>query len=110
MNVDSRWIDTKGLRDNDTLRAEIGRHDRVRAVVWGHVHQDFQRRMDGVEWIATPSTCIQFAVNSAEFALDRQAPAYRVLDLHADGRVETRVRRLAETEYAEALDRDRPAN
>ncbi len=106
MNVDSRWIDDKGLRANDALRAEIGRHDRVRAVVWGHVHQEFQRRVDGVEWIATPSTCVQFAVNSEEYALDRQPPAYRVLNLHADGSVETRVRQLATAEYAHALASD----
>ncbi len=103
MNVGSAWIDTKGLLDNETLRTEIERHDRVRAVVWGHVHQEFQQRENGIEWIATPSTCIQFAPGSAAFALDAQAPAYRVLDLHTDGRVETRVVRLAADDYTDAL-------
>ena len=93
-DVGSRWIDAKGLPRNAELRAEIARHDRVRAVVWGHVHQEFRLRSGGIDWLATPSTCVQFAPASVDFATDALPPGYRVLDLLADGRVETRVERL----------------
>ncbi len=106
MNVGSAWIDAKGLLDNDVLRAEIRRHDRVRGVVWGHVHQDFRQRQNGIEWIATPSTCIQFTPGADEFTLDEPTPAYRVLDLHADGRIETRLFRLPANDRAQTRGRD----
>jgi Icc protein len=44
--------------------------------------------------LATPSTCSQFKPHSDEFATDETPPAWRTLTLHADGSIETRVRRL----------------
>ncbi|MGH8327024.1 MAG: 3',5'-cyclic-AMP phosphodiesterase, partial [Steroidobacteraceae bacterium] len=41
--------------------------------------------------LATPSTCTQFLPRSAEFALDRLPPAYRTLELCADGSIVTDV-------------------
>ena len=93
-DVGSRWIDAKGMPRNAGLRAEIARHDRVRAVVWGHVHQEFRLRSDDIDWLATPSTCVQFAPASDDYAIDPLPPGYRVLDLLPDGSVETRVERL----------------
>jgi Icc protein len=49
------------------------------------VHQDFQAEHAGIQIIATPSTCSQFAAGSDEFAIDDNPPAYRRIELHADG-------------------------
>lgn len=90
----SQWIDDKGLRDSHLLRARISAHDQVRGVLWGHVHQETRQRFDGIEWMSTPSTCVQFKPLAEEFALDDLAPGFRRLALHADGRIETEVHRL----------------
>jgi Icc protein len=90
----SAWIDQLGLRNaqafTDTVRAQAN----VRGVLWGHVHQQWHRQIDGIEWMSTPSTCIQFKPGSKGFALDDLAPGYRCLDLHADGKIITRVHRI----------------
>ena len=90
----SEWIDKKGLLDADRFRAGLARHDNVRGVVWGHVHQEFHRSIDGVRWMSTPSSCVQFKPGSTEFALDDARPGYRRLKLGADGSIETTVLRV----------------
>ncbi|KTC63185.1 hypothetical protein AO262_22830 [Pseudomonas fluorescens ABAC62] len=44
--------------------------------------------------LASPSTCIQFAPGSEDFKVSEQAPGYRWLRLHGDGRLETGVERV----------------
>ena len=90
----SRWIDALGLENAGEFRQELARHRNVRAVLWGHVHQEARHTRDGIEWMSTPSSCVQFKPGSAEFAIGDEAPGYRYLELVGDGRIETRVTRL----------------
>ena len=93
--VGSPWLDTMAVDNAAALFAILDRHPQVRGLLWGHVHQDFHQLRQGVHLIASPSTCIQFAPDSTDFALDDTAPGYRWLRLHADGRIDTGVERLA---------------
>ncbi len=94
LDCGSEWLDLKGLKDNDQLRAQLVQYDNLRAVLWGHVHQESHRISDGVEWMSTPSSCVQFKPGSKDFALGSEAPGYRHLNLHADGRIESAVHRV----------------
>lgn len=85
----SLWLDTVPLRNADEFLAICDRHPRVRAIVWGHVHQASDRERRGVRLLSTPSTCAQFKPGSDQFALDTRPPGYRWIDLHPDGRVDT---------------------
>jgi 3',5'-cyclic-AMP phosphodiesterase len=91
VRMGSRWLDQVGLDNADALFAVLDRHPQVRTLLWGHVHQAYDGRRNGVRLLATPSTCAQFAPGVDGFAIDRRPPAYRWLDLHDDGRVETGV-------------------
>ena len=90
----SRWLDEKGLDQAEQLRGRLAQHDQVRGVLWGHVHQESDRFIDGIQWMSTPSTCIQFKADSAEFAISDEAPGYRQLRLNADGSLHTEVIRV----------------
>ncbi len=92
----SRWLDTMAVDNGEALFACIDRHPQVRAVVWGHVHQPFDRQRNGVRLLATPSTCLQFLPGSEDFAVEEVPPGYRWLELHPDGRLDTGVERLAD--------------
>jgi Icc protein len=94
LDTGSLWIDQKGLHDSDQFRENIARHDNVRGVLWGHVHQETYQAIAGVEWMSTPSSCVQFRPDSREFAIGTEAPGYRHLNLYADGRITTRVHRV----------------
>ena len=99
VDTGSRWIDRKGLRGQQELVGRIRAHANVRGVVWGHVHQEAHHRLDDIEWMSTPSSCVQFKPGSEDFAVDTAAPGYRSLALHADGRIDTAVHRLQGFEF-----------
>ncbi|NJR48861.1 MAG: 3',5'-cyclic-AMP phosphodiesterase [Leptolyngbyaceae cyanobacterium CSU_1_3] len=100
--TDSDWLDTSILQNPEDLFAVIDRHPQVELVVFGHIHQEFLCQREGVTYVGTPSTCIQFEPKSTHFALGSQEPGFRLLSLHPDGSWETEVRRIA---YAHQLDR-----
>lgn len=94
IDVGSYWIDQKGLQEREGFHELISRHDNIRAVLWGHVHQQTQRSIAGVEWMSTPSSCVQFEPGADAFSVSDEAPGYRRLALYADGRIETSVERI----------------
>jgi Icc protein len=83
-----------GLRNPDALFAVLERFPQTRALLWGHVHQEFDQQRGGLRLMASPSTCIQFAPNSEDFGLDSLPPGYRWLRLLEDGQIETGVSRI----------------
>lgn len=91
VDLDSRWLDAIGLANRDEFWRVIDAHSHVRAVAWGHVHQEYDGLRGAVRLIATPSTGAQFLPKSERYALDTRPPAYRRFALHADGRMESEV-------------------
>ena len=96
----SRWLDSVALANADELFAVLDRHAHVRGLLWGHVHQAWEGERRGVRLLSTPSTCAQFKPNSDGFALDARPPAYRWLELGADGRIATGVQWVADAALA----------
>ena len=90
----STWLDQHQLHNAEAFWQVVGRHPQVRAILCGHIHQELDRIHQGVRVLATPSTCIQFQPDSHDFALDQKSPGWRLLTLHANGTLETRVQRL----------------
>ena len=89
--MSSRWLDRVGLQNAGEFLDIIDRHANVRGLVWGHVHQRYDALRNGVRLLATPSTCAQFLPRAEQFAVDRMPPAYRTLELKADGSITTEV-------------------
>ena len=89
--MSSRWLDRVGLENPGEFFDVIDRHANVRGIVWGHVHQSYDALRRDVRLLATPSTCAQFLPRAEHFAIDRQPPAYRTLELKADGSIVTDV-------------------
>jgi Icc protein len=84
----SRWLDSVGLENREQFLAAVAAIPRVRLVLFGHVHQDYEGAHEGLQILGTPSTCRQFARRSTLFAVDDNPPAYRRLNLYTDGRFE----------------------
>jgi Icc protein len=87
----SAWLSEVELDNPSALFAVTDRYPTVRAIVWGHTHQQADEQRRGVHLLGTPSTCVQFNPTMDGFATDEQPPAYRCIDLHADGTIETQV-------------------
>lgn len=84
----SRWLDSVGLEDRQPFLAALSTMSKVRLVLFGHVHQEYEGEHEGLRVVGTPSTCRQFARHSELFAVDDKPPAYRRLNLYTDGRFE----------------------
>jgi Icc protein len=89
--MSSRWLDRVGLANPDDLFGVLDAHRNVRALLFGHVHQSFETLRGRVRLLATPSTCRQFLPRAEDFAVDERPPAYRTLELHADGTLQSEV-------------------
>lgn len=94
--VGSQWIDSMGLDNADAFMAIIEQAPSVRGVLWGHVHQHYDQVHKGVRLMATPSTCVQFATHSDDFAVDDAPPGFRLLALTPDGGIHSQVIRTPE--------------
>ncbi|MBI4696586.1 MAG: metallophosphoesterase [Gammaproteobacteria bacterium] len=92
--IASPWMDAMGLADASGFWAALDGARRVRGVVFGHVHQSVAQRRGAVRVLGAPSTCVQFAPHAIRFQRDERPPAYRRLELRADGRIVTRVVRV----------------
>lgn len=87
--VGSQWLDSVGLQNRTEFLDAIAASGKVRGAIFGHVHQEFEVTQASIKVIGTPSTCRQFKIGSDEFALDDKPPAYRRIELHADGALES---------------------
>lgn len=97
--IDCAWMAPIGLRNADALFAVLDRYPQVRALLWGHIHQEWDQVRNGVRLLASPSTCIQFEPGSEDFKVGEQAPGYRWLRLHSDGAIDTGVSRVSGFEF-----------
>ena len=93
IRVGCEWLDEQMVSDAPEFFAVIDEHPRVRAVLWGHVHQELDERRGPMRMLCTPSTCVQFLPGQEDFAVDTRAPGYRWLELADDGSIQTGVSR-----------------
>jgi len=96
--LESAWLDEQSVKNaSDALDILKPIADQA-AVISGHVHQESDELINGVRMMTTPSTCVQFAPRSQDFALDIKDPGYRRLVLHPNARIETQVIRISDEE------------
>lgn len=94
--VGSEWLDTMTISDGAALLAILDTAPQVKAVMFGHVHQEFEEYRDGTLYASVPSTFFQFKPRSKEFGRDGgRAPGARILRLNGD-RVQTAVLRVGD--------------
>ena len=95
-SMGSAWLDEQSVRNADEALHMLAPHaDRVMTIS-GHVHQESDEVISDIRMLTTPSTCVQFAPESEDFALDDRPPGYRSLRLYADGSVQTEVVRVSD--------------
>lgn len=95
LTIGCDWLDSQQVANGDEFFATLDEFDHVRGIVWGHIHQQVDRERNGVALMASPSSCVQFAPDSAGFRLDRLNPGYRWLELYPDGRIDSAVQRVS---------------
>ncbi len=92
--IGSSWMDRMALDDPESLFPLIEGDPHVCGLLWGHIHQEYDRMQEGRRLMGSPSTCIQFSSGVDEFSIDPLPPGFRWLELHEDGTIDTGVIRL----------------
>ena len=90
------WMDNMIIENNKEFLMKIKQYPQIKAVTCGHIHQELDIKIEGLSIFGTPSTCFQFTPKSETFSLDTTAPGYRIIKLHPDGRIDTKIKRLPE--------------
>lgn len=98
--VGCAWVDNQKVRSEYAFFKILDQYKHVKAVIWGHVHQEFSQVRKEVRLLATPSTSIQFTPQSEDFSVDRKMPGYRWFVLNPDGSFTTQVERIPEKTYS----------
>lgn len=93
VSVQCRWLDAIGLEDADQLLQVLDQRPHVRAVVSGHIHQDFRTERGPIEHLATPATAVQFVPETDKPEYEALPPGYRVIQLNGCEWV-TRIERI----------------
>lgn len=104
VNVGCAWLDAQQIDNQQQLHQLLTAHGNVKAVITGHVHQQFEGRWGNLPIYSAPSSCVQFKQHSDDFALSNQPPGYRWLDLHPGGVVDTGVEFLQDFRQNPELD------
>ncbi len=96
LETNSRWMDSMIIENREELLALAAKYPQVKVITTGHIHQVMDIKTANFRVLGVPSTCFQFTPESVEFSVSDTAPGYRLIDLYADGRVESEVMRLPE--------------
>ena len=99
MPVGCAWLDEQSVRNATEALAVLAPLGNRATVVSGHVHQDSVQAHRGVQCLTAPSTCVQFAPQSAHFQVDDVAPGCRLLVLHDDGQWAADVLRVVDEAF-----------
>ena len=83
--IGSPWIDKYPLIEPQAFLQIIDQHPNVKAVIWGHVHQVFETNRNGTAMLGSPSSAINGLPGEQKFTPDPTGPAFRWLELKADG-------------------------
>jgi Icc protein len=86
------WIDEVGLDNRDRFIGCIANQSNIKAVLWGHVHNETESKLKSIKMLSTPSTCYQFW--ATEEKPDTTKPGYRKINLFESGAFDTKVVRL----------------
>lgn len=95
-SMSSAWLDEQTVRNAAEALERLARYADRSLIISGHVHQASDAVVSGVRMLTTPSTCVQFAPQSKDFALDDLQPGYRSLTLWPNGSVQTEVVRISD--------------
>lgn len=102
----SAWLDQHNLRNAHELAEVLAPYPNVKAILYGHIHQQVDSQWQGYQVMATPATCIQFKPDSQHFALDTLQPGWREIELHPDGSIITEVNRIQEATFLPNMQED----
>ena len=82
--VDSEWMDSYILKNSDEFNEIIKSNKQVKAVLFGHIHQIFERSINGSFYGSAPASCYQVVPKTKTFTIDKLIPGFRLIELSGE--------------------------
>lgn len=92
--IHSPWMDAMILENPQAFLQVLDSFPDVRAVIWGHIHQNFETLREGVHFWGCPSTCVQFRPLAKVFEEDSRTPGYRLIQLAGQAQISSEIIRI----------------
>jgi len=92
--VNVGWLDRIGLQNSDEFWSIATNHVNLKHVFFGHVHQEYQDKVENIKCFSTPSTSVQFKGKCQDFSLENIPQGFRYIDLNSNGTLQTAVQRI----------------
>ena len=84
VEINSPWMDKMILREAHEFNKIIEQNPQVKTVLFGHIHQVFEKVVNGIFYASAPSTCYQVLPNTQMFTIEKLIPGFRVIELKGD--------------------------
>ena len=93
--IGSEAMDKMVIENASLLLNLIRNNSQVKGVFWGHIHNEFETKINNARMLSTPSTCFQSKPKSKTFKIDKSlTPGFRIIDLNDTGSFKTKVIRI----------------
>ena len=84
VKIHSTWLDDYILKNPEQFNEVIKTNPQVKAVLFGHIHQVFEKNINGVFYGSTPASCYQVLPKTETFTIEKLNPGYRLIELNED--------------------------
>ena len=78
-------MDNYILKNREEFLSLLLQYKNVKLVLFGHIHQEFYASLKHIQFIGSPSTCLQLKPNCYQFTIERLGPAYRTFIFNPSG-------------------------
>jgi Icc protein len=92
----SIWLDSMQIVNSAAFLKLLEQHPQVKAITFGHVHQEMTTNHGDIRIFSAPASCFQFHPHSLEFSVENIPPGYRIFELFDDGSLNSACYRIAE--------------
>lgn len=84
VKINSVWIDEMSLKDSERFNNLVKENPQIKAVLFGHIHQVFEKDINGVFYGSAPACCYQVVPKTETFTIEKLSPGYRIIELNKD--------------------------
>ncbi|MBI2996490.1 MAG: metallophosphoesterase [Candidatus Melainabacteria bacterium] len=84
IKINSSWMDKMMLKEAKHFNDIVLKNKQIKAVLFGHIHQVFEKQESDLLYASSPSTAYQVRSDCNEFIVDKTIPGYRIIQLDED--------------------------
>ena len=84
VKINSAWLDEMILKDSEKFNNIIKSNTQVKGVLFGHIHQVFEKNIDGTFYGSAPACCYQVLPKTEMFTIEKLSAGYRLIELDGD--------------------------